>query len=72
MRLSAKLSSVWLTRCTADAYKAAADLDQSFLDKMKGVIAVNEVDPKPFQVKAESRLSGLYQGIWRRVGRSHP
>jgi tripartite ATP-independent transporter DctP family solute receptor len=49
---------------SADAYKAAADLDQSFLDKMKGVIAVNEVDPKPFQVKAES----VYQAYVKEYG----
>jgi TRAP-type C4-dicarboxylate transport system substrate-binding protein len=39
---------------TADAYKAAADLDKGFLDKMRASASVNEVDPKPFQVKAES------------------
>ena len=37
---------------SADAFKAAADLDQSFLDKMKEKIAINTPDPKPFQAKA--------------------
>lgn len=39
---------------SADAYKAAADLEQGYLDKMKDDIAINEVDPAPFQEKAKS------------------
>lgn len=47
-----------------EAYKAAADLDQTFLDKMKDKIAVNAVDPKPFQAKAEP----VYQAYTKEYG----
>lgn len=49
---------------TADAYKAAADLDKSFLEKMKSVAIINEVDPKPFQEKAAS----VYQAYAKEYG----
>ena len=49
---------------TADAYKAAADLDQSFLEKMKTAATINEVDPKPFQEKAQS----VYQAYAKEYG----
>jgi TRAP-type transport system periplasmic protein len=49
---------------SADAYKAAADLDQSFLDKMKDKIAINAVDPKPFQAKVEP----VYQDYAKEYG----
>lgn len=39
---------------TANAYKAAADLDQRFLDKMKTKVSINTVDPAPFQERAET------------------
>ena len=47
-----------------DAYKAAADLDKGFLDKMQDKIAVNAVNPKPFQAKAES----VYQAYIKEYG----
>jgi tripartite ATP-independent transporter DctP family solute receptor len=47
-----------------EAYKAAADLDQTYLGKMKDKIAVNEVDPKPFQAKAER----VYQAYTKEYG----
>jgi len=49
---------------SGDAYKAAADLDQSFLDKMKDKIAINPVDPKPFQAKVQS----VYQAYVKEYG----
>lgn len=39
---------------SADAYQAAADLEQGYLEKMKADIEVNEVDPAPFQEKAQA------------------
>ena len=49
---------------TADAYKAAADLDKSFLEKMTSAATINEVDPKPFQEKAAS----VYQAYAKEYG----
>jgi tripartite ATP-independent transporter DctP family solute receptor len=37
-----------------DAYKAAAKLEQGYIEKMKGKIKFNKVDPAPFQKKAQS------------------
>lgn len=49
---------------TADAYKAAADLDRSFLEKMRGSASVNEVDPKLFQARVDS----VYQAYIKEYG----
>jgi tripartite ATP-independent transporter DctP family solute receptor len=49
---------------TADAYRAAADLDRGFLEKMKSAATINEVDPKPFQEKAAS----VYQAYAKEYG----
>lgn len=38
----------------ADAYQKAAELEQGYIEKMKDQIAINDVDPKPFQEKAAS------------------
>lgn len=37
-----------------EAYAQAAELEAGYLERMEGSIAVNEVDPTPFQAKAES------------------
>ena len=37
-----------------DAYAQAAELEDGYLENMQGAIAVNEVDPAPFQKKAAS------------------
>lgn len=39
---------------TDAAYAKAAELEDGYLEKMKAEIAVNEVDPEPFQEKAQS------------------
>jgi tripartite ATP-independent transporter DctP family solute receptor len=49
---------------SADAFKAAADLDQTFADKMKDKVAINTPDPKPFQAKAEV----VYQNYVKEFG----
>jgi tripartite ATP-independent transporter DctP family solute receptor len=47
-----------------EAYKAAAALDQTYLDRMKDKISVNEVDPKPFQARAEK----VYEAYTKEYG----
>jgi tripartite ATP-independent transporter DctP family solute receptor len=37
-----------------DAYQAAAKLEQGYVEKMKGKIKFNDVDPAPFQKRAQS------------------
>jgi tripartite ATP-independent transporter DctP family solute receptor len=49
---------------TTDAYKAAAELDRNFLEKMRSSTTINEVDPKLFQIKAES----VYQAYIKEYG----
>lgn len=58
---------------TKDAFDQAAKLEQGYLEKMKGKIVVNKVDPAPFQTQAKvvyDKYTKAYGDKWIKLIRA--